>query len=178
MKNGLTWEIGKERLIDPFYHIFSRNMRDLGSPVHAKRLFKTIFKIFPANAFICMVYHGKIPAAASFMFRFKNRLSNPWASSLREYRYLNTNMLLYWQMIGFACNLGLELFDMGRSSRGAATHRFKQQWGPQETALEWVTWEFKRKKTAGETLAVEPWKKMPVWGANIAGPMIRKYISL
>lgn len=178
IKNGLTWDIGKERLIDPFYLVFSRNMRDLGSPVHSKRFFKAIFNFFPKNAFICVVYHKRTPVAASFLFRFKNRIVNPWASSLREYRHLNTNMVLYWQMIGFACNLGLEVFDMGRSSRGASTHKFKQQWDPKEESLKWYTWEFGEKKTVGETLTIVQWKKIPVWGANIAGPIIRKYISL
>ena len=177
-KNGLTWEIGKARLLDSFYQVFSRNMRDLGSPVHSKFFFRTVMACFPANTFICVVYHRGRPAAASFMFRFKNRLANPWASSLREHRHLNTNMLLYWQMIGFACNLGMDRFDMGRSSRGAATHRFKQQWGPIESPLSWYTWTFDDKRRLNQTLSIPPWRHMPLWGANLAGPLVRKYISL
>lgn len=178
IKNGLTWDIGKKRLVDSFYTVFSRNMRDLGSPVHSKAFFKAVFDYFPANAFICVVYHRRTPVAASLMFRFKNSLANPWASSLREYRHLNSNMLLYWRMIGFACNLGMAFFDMGRSSRGASTYKFKQQWTPREIPLNWYTWEFGEKKGPRETLAIESWKKMPVRAANFAGPIIRKYISL
>lgn len=178
LKNGLTWDIGKERLIDPFYSVFSRNMRDLGSPVHSKRFFEAILNFLPANAFICVVYYRRTPVATSFMFRFKNRITNPWASSLKAYRHLNANMVLYWQMIRFACNLGMELFDMGRSSKGASTHKFKQQWGSREAPLKWYTWEFGGRKIVGETLSIAPWKKIPLRGANIAGPLIRKYISL
>ncbi|WDP88972.1 MAG: GNAT family N-acetyltransferase [Desulfobacter sp.] len=178
MKNGLAWDIGKERLLAPFYRVFSRNMRDLGSPVHSRRFFKAVFHAFPSRAFICVVYYRGEPCAAAFMLRFKNRLANPWASSLREYRHLNTNMLLYWQMIRFACNLGLDRFDMGRSSRGASTHKFKQQWGPSEAPLAWYSWPLNETKTVKETLSIAPWRKLPVWGANLAGPLIRKYISL
>ncbi|MCG8615621.1 MAG: GNAT family N-acetyltransferase [Desulfobacterales bacterium] len=178
VKNGLTWEIGKKRLLDSFYHVFSRNMRDLGSPVHSKAFFRAVFNFFPDNAFICVVYYKRTPVAASFMFRFKKALANPWASSLRAYRHLNSNMLLYWQMIRFACTLGLDFFDMGRSSKGASTYRFKQQWSPRETPLNWFTWEWGDKRVPRETLVIQPWKKMPVRIANIAGPMIRKYISL
>lgn len=177
-KNGLTWEIGKARLVDPFYRVFSRNMRDLGSPVHSKHFFRAIFQNFPDRAFICVVRHRGNPCAASFMFRFKNSLANPWASSLRDFRHLNTNMVLYWQMIGFACNLGLDFFDMGRSSAGASTHKFKQQWGPEETPLVWYSWRFNDAVPVKETLSIAPWKKLPVWGANLAGPLVRKYISL
>ncbi|WP_022665517.1 GNAT family N-acetyltransferase [Desulfospira joergensenii] len=178
LKNGLTWDIGKHRLLNPFYRVLSRNMRDLGSPVHSKKFFKGVLACFPGQAFICVVYFKGMPVAASFMFRFKNRIANPWASSVREFRHLNANMVLYWQMIRFACNLGLDVFDMGRSSRGASTHRFKEQWGPEETPLSWYTWTLGREKSIRETLSISPWKTLPLWGANLAGPVVRKYISL
>lgn len=178
IKNGLTWDIGGPRLLPAFYEVFARNMRDLGSPVHALSFFKTIFSVFPGQAFICVVYHRGTPAAAGFVFRFKNRLVNPWASSLREFRSLNTNMLLYWQMIRLACSLNLDIFDMGRSSKGASTFRFKQQWGPKQTPLSWYTWAGDRYRAPGETLSISRWQRLPLWGANLAGPLVRKYISL
>lgn len=178
IKNGLTWDIGGAKLLPAFYKVFARNMRDLGSPVHALCFFKTIFSVFPGQALICVVYHKGMPAAAGFVFRFKNRLVNPWASSLREFRPLNTNMLLYWQMIRLACSLNLDIFDMGRSSKGAPTFRFKQQWGPELTPLSWYTWAGDRRRAPGETLSIGPWQKLPLGVANLAGPLVRKYISL
>lgn len=178
IKNGLTWDIGGPRLLPAFYKVFTRNMRDLGSPVHALSFFKTIFSVFPGQAFICVVYHRGMPAAAGFVFRFKNKLVNPWASSLREFRSLNTNMLLYWEMIRLACCLNLDIFDMGRSSKGAATFRFKQQWGPKQTPLSWYSWAGDRYRSPGETLSIGPWQRLPLWCANLAGPLVRKHISL
>nr|WP_320191317.1 GNAT family N-acetyltransferase [uncultured Desulfobacter sp.] len=178
IKNGLTWDIGGVKLLPAFYKVFARNMRDLGSPVHALCFFKTIFSVFPGQAFICVIYHRGMPAAAGFVFRFKNRLVNPWASSLRQFRSLNTNMLLYWQMIRLACTLNLDIFDMGRSSKGASTFRFKQQWGPQQTPLSWYTWAGDRHRSPGETLSISPWQRLPLSVANIAGPRVRKHISL
>ncbi len=163
-KNGLTWRIGKKELLDPFYAVFTRNMRDLGSPVHSKRFFKAIFTWFYHHGFILVVYYRSKPVAASFLFRFKKSLANPWASSIKEFRYLNSNIFLYWQMIRFACNMGMESFDMGRSSKGASTYRFKKQWGPEERRLYWYRWESPGKETRGyyETLTIDPWKKMPL----------------
>ncbi len=179
-KNGLTWKIGKTGLLDPFYQVFSRNMRDLGSPVHSKKFFSSIFKYFHGHSFICVVFFRSQPVAASFMFRFKNRLANPWASSIREYRHLNSNMFLYWQMIKFACNIGMDTFDMGRSSKGAPTYRFKKQWGPSENQIFWYSWFFRGKaiNMPGETLVIEPWKKLPLGIANLMGPFLRRHISL
>jgi FemAB-related protein (PEP-CTERM system-associated) len=179
-KNGLTWKIGKTELLDPFYQVFSRNMRDLGSPVHSKKFFSSIFKYFYDHSFICVVFFKSQPVAASFMFRFKNRLANPWASSIREYRHLNSNMFLYWQMIRFACNIGMDTFDMGRSSKGAPTYNFKKQWGPSENQIFWYSWFFRGKpiNMPGETLVIEAWKKLPLGIANLMGPFLRRYISL
>lgn len=178
IKNGLTWDIGGPKLLPAFYRVFTQNMRDLGSPVHSPIFFETIFSVFPGRAFICVIYHKGLPAAAGFVFRFKNRLFNPWASSLRQFRSLNTNMLLYWQMIRLACSLNLDTFDMGRSSKGAPTFRFKQQWGPKQTPLCWYTWAGEHHKAPAETLSINPWKKLPLGVANLAGPKVRKYISL
>jgi len=178
MKNGLTWKVGEQELLPDFYRVFSRNMRDLGSPVHSRSFFKTIFLAFPDRASICMVYYQDIPAAAGLVFRFKQCLVNPWASSIREYRHLNTNMMLYWQMIRLACEMGLEIFDMGRSSKGASTYRFKKQWGPRETPLSWYSWKLEPHRAPEETLHIDSWCRLPLWGANLAGPLLRKYISL
>ncbi len=178
IKNGLNSKIGGIELLGDFYTVFSRNMRDLGSPVHSRSFFKAIFQTFPDRAAICMVYHNDIPAAGGFVFRFKERLVNPWASSIREYRHLNTNMVLYWQMISHACDMGLKIFDMGRSSRDASTYRFKKQWGPEETPLTWYTWKDGSHKTFPETLHIAPWRRLPLWCSNLAGPIVRKYISL
>lgn len=179
-KSGLKWKIGKKELLDPFYAVFSRNMRDLGSPVHSKNFFKTIFRYFYHQAFICAVFYKSRPVAASFMFRFKKTLANPWASSVREFRYLNANLYLYRQMIGFACNLKAEVFDMGRSSKNAPTYRFKKQFYPQEHPLYWYTWSVPGQGhfPAEEALTLPAWKKLPLGMANLLGPLVRKRISL
>jgi FemAB-related protein (PEP-CTERM system-associated) len=180
IKNGLTWKIGKKELLPSFYKVFSQNMRDLGSPVHSKKFFNAIFTHFYHHAFICVVFHRSTPVAASVMIRFKKKLANPWASSVREFRHLNTNMFLYWQMIRFACNLGMETFDMGRSSKGASTYRFKKQWGPEETQLSWYHWDLTANTPArtGETLTLKHWKNLPMPVANFWGPFVRRHISL
>ncbi len=180
LKNGLETRIGREELLEPFYQVFSRNMRDLGSPVHSKKFFQALFKYFRQEASICLVAYEKRPVAAGLMFRFRDELKNPWASSLRQYRHLNSNMLLYWAMIRFACEEGLRCFDMGRSSRGASTYRFKQQWGPEERPLFWYSWSpaGQQPDERPETLVYPAWRRLPVFAANLLGPLLRRHISL
>jgi len=49
-KSGLRFEIGHLELLDRFYEVFARNMRDLGTPVYAR-------KAFPDSTRIFAVYH-------------------------------------------------------------------------------------------------------------------------
>lgn len=177
---GCVGRIGGREQLDDFYAVFSRNMRDLGSPVHAKRLFVEIFHHFPDQARIILVERKRQPVAASLVFRFGETLYNPWASSLRSFRPLCPNMLLYWEMLSHACGLGLRFFDFGRSSPGASTCAFKLQWGAEMRPLIWHVfsrtaepWHPQR-----ETLVIESWKSLDLAISRELGPELRRFISL
>ncbi|QTA79099.1 FemAB family PEP-CTERM system-associated protein [Desulfonema limicola] len=185
LKAGFYSKIGGKELLDDFYNVFSVNMRDLGSPVHSKSLIKNILIEFPGNAKIVMVYKEQQPAACSFITGFKDTLSNPWASALREYSRFSPNMLLYWTMLDYACDNGYNYFDFGRSSPGEGTYKFKQQWGARPIALNWqyIVLKNETKNLSSDDKsrfdqAIEYWKKLPVCLTKIIGPVIRKNIGL
>ncbi|GAB6904637.1 conserved hypothetical protein [Desulfosarcina cetonica] len=180
MKNGLTHTVGGPELLTDFYAVFSHNMRDLGSPVHARKLFAAVLDTFGEDARIVLVRHGQKAVAAALVLRFGNRLHNPWASSLRAYRRLGANMLLYWAMLAHACDTGLRIFDFGRSSPGANTFRFKRQWGAEPTSLYWyyLTLFGKPVDPLSEHLCFSTWKRLPVGLTRLLGPYIRRHIGL
>ena len=185
MKEGLVAKIGGFELIQDFYHVFSVNMRDLGSPVHSSRLMKSVLDEFPKHARIVMVYGTHGPMACSLIMGFKDTLENPWASSLRQYSRLSPNMLLYWSMLAYACDNGFIRFDFGRSTPGEGTCRFKKQWGAQPYPLHWHYIFLKGHRPADapdhrsrfESL-VRYWQKLPVPVTRLVGPLIRKHIGL
>ena len=55
-KNGLQSVIGHLEVLDAFYEVFARNMRDLGTPVYAKSFFRNIMEAFPdtTRIFCCL----------------------------------------------------------------------------------------------------------------------------
>ena len=136
-KEGMTAIIGGAELIDPFYRVFSVNMRDLGSPVHSKRLFREIFQEFPENAKIGLVKYQGEDVAAGLIFCFRNTVEIPWASSLKKYNGLSPNMLLYWSLLEYSCDKGFQYFDFGRSTPEEGTYKFKEQWGAKPSPLYW-----------------------------------------
>ncbi len=183
-KNGLRFEFANHK-IDEFYSIFSKNMRDLGSPVHAKKWIAEIVNQFESNASLGLVYHNNKAVGAGIILRVGNKISIPWASTLRDFNHLNPNMLLYWGFLQNSADNGCDVFDFGRSTPDEGTYRFKAQWGATPKDLPWHRIYLQgcpQNESAGVSKnrrQVEAlWQKLPLSVANYIGPQIRKYISL
>jgi FemAB-related protein (PEP-CTERM system-associated) len=182
-KEALTTVSGGAELLNEFYPVFARNMRDLGTPVYSKRLFTATLEAFGGRAHVHVVRHGGIVTAAAITIADGRTVLVPWASALREYRHLCTNMLLYWHMLERAIAGGARTFDFGRSTVGAGTHHFKQQWGATEVTLHWEYALLLKGDVPDHgpqsrkfTAAVESWKRLPLWLANRVGPAIVRHI--
>lgn len=185
-RDGLTTQIGGIELIDDFYAVFIRNMRDLGSPVHSRAWILAVLKHFgPQQSRVAVVFlPNGLPAAAGILLLHPATVTNPWSSSLRIYKHLNPNMLLYWAMLAYATDSGFPRFDFGRSTPGGGTHKFKQQWGAQEVPLEWSDiLEGRTIETGTNNSCVRPivekvWSRLPLSMTTLLGPRIRRYIPL
>jgi FemAB-related protein (PEP-CTERM system-associated) len=184
MKNGFDFQMGKEELLSDFYHVFSRNMRDLGSPVHSIHWLRSVLVAFDDRARIGVVYKDSFPVAAGIILSHGNAVTNPWASALREYDKLRPNTLLYWNLLKYASDNGFTFFDFGRSTPGNGTYDFKRQWGAVPMPLYWYKQgsHVRRKVRSGVDVPMRSvlewaWRKLPVSVANVLGPPIRKQIS-
>jgi serine/alanine adding enzyme len=183
VKEGCKFVAGGLDQLDNFYEVFATNMRDLGTPVNSKSLFKNILEEFPEDSKIGVVLKGREPLAAGFIIGFKEKLQIPWASSLRKFNPLSPNMLLYWGILEYACEKGYRIFDFGRSSPEEGTHKFKEQWGPKALPLYWHYWvadgrekpELNPDNPKFQTF-IKIWQNLPLPIANLIGPRIIKYI--
>lgn len=180
LKEGMVARVGGVEELDSFYHVFSVNMRDLGTPVYSKAFFRNILARFSESARICTVYDREHrPVSSGFLLGFRDTLEIPWASSLREYQNHSPNMLLYWTVLQYACEHGFKVFDFGRSSPGEGTYKFKAQWGAQPTQLYWYYWMEGRgdlpdlsPKNPKYELAIRLWQRLPVGVTRVVGPHI------
>lgn len=182
-KSGLTSIRGHLELLDGFYEVFCRNMRDLGTPVYSKDFFRNILETFPdTTRIISVMLEGKT-VASGILTWFKDTLEVPWASSISDYREMCPNNQLYWEAIRFAIRNGARKFDFGRSTPGEGTFRFKKQWGAKPVQLYWQYMlkygeqlpELNPKNPKYE-LAIKVWQRLPLAVTNILGPWIVKDI--
>jgi FemAB-related protein (PEP-CTERM system-associated) len=182
-KKGLRERAGGEELLAPFYDVYLRNMRVLGSPPLPAAFFEAIAARFGPQVRICLVADGRLSVAAGFLIGHRSTLEVPWAACRPEYRATAANMLLYWAMIRTAIEAGFGTFDMGRSSAGSGSHRFKEQWGGISRPLEWKYWQKRPACLPSYThgngqfaLARRVWSRLPLWMTQTLGSRLIRHI--
>ena len=182
-KSGLQAVTGGLELLDGFYQVFCRNMRDLGTPVYGKDFFSNVLEAFPETTRIISITLEGQTVASGFLSWHQDTLEVPWASSIRDFREMCPNNLLYWEAIKFAIGTGAAQFDFGRSTPGEGTFRFKKQWGAEPHQLHWNY--LLSKGTAlpelnphnpKYRLAIGVWQRLPVALTRLLGPPIVRNI--
>ena len=182
-KSELSAECGGIELLDEFYRVFARNMRDLGTPVYGRRLFAEVLTTFPKQARIHVVRRAGAAIAAGITYRTRSTVEVPWASSLREHNPLCPNHLLYWSIIEHAIGDRCTMLDFGRSTPNEGTFRFKEQWGATPRPYHWEYYLPSGRPLPNTSptnpkfnLAIAAWKKLPVGLATWLGPSIVRCI--
>jgi FemAB-related protein (PEP-CTERM system-associated) len=177
-KSGLTVVWGGEELLPEFYTVFSHNMRDLGTPVYGRKLFRSIIRQFNERAEFCVVRSGTTAAGAALLLHGWGITEVPSASTLRSYNAACANMLLYWHLLERAVQRRQAVFDFGRSSADSNTYRFKKQWGAEPAQAHWQY--HVRQGSVGDMRPDNPryerfirwWQRLPVSVTRLLGPAI------
>jgi FemAB-related protein (PEP-CTERM system-associated) len=180
LKHDFEVRWGGRNLLADFYAVFSRNMRDLGTPVYPCGFFAAILAEFGDDAELCVLRHGgqAAAAAAALLVHGRSVTEVPSASALRNMNFTGVNMAMYWHLLTRAIERGQATFDFGRSTEGSGTYKFKEQWGARPAP---AVWQYHVRKGSARAmrpdngkfgLAIRVWQKLPLWLANAAGPTI------
>lgn len=174
-----------ETLLDGFYRVFCVNMRDLGSPAHARGFFAAAERGFGERLRFVVGARAGRPIAGLVAIHEGDTVSVPWASTLREERSHCPNNLIYWEALRWAIDRGARVFDFGRSPLDSGTYRFKKGWGAEATPLPWA-----RFGPEGGALAIEGagqsrllrglsdvWTRAPLGLTTWLGPRVRRHLA-
>jgi serine/alanine adding enzyme len=173
---------GGAELLADFYHVFSRAMHDLGTPVYPPHFFARAVEAMQGAVDVLVIrVKGKAEAAA-ILVRHGDRIEVPWAACSPAGKRGALNMRMYWEMLKLCVSRGAKAFDFGRSTVDSGTYKFKAQWGAQPLQLHWYYWlpegaaipQLNQSNPKYE-LAAKVWQRMPLWTANLIGPwLVRK----
>jgi FemAB-related protein (PEP-CTERM system-associated) len=182
MKSGLTSEVGGTELLEPFYALYSHSVRNLGTPVFPKALFTSLMAEFGEEGRILVVRREGRPVAAVLTFFFRDEVLPYYGGALRdEFRYA-VNDFMYWSLLVHGMERGCRVFDFGRSKKGSGSYDFKRHWGFEPTPLHYQ-YVLVRQRTIPDwsprnpkfSLAIECWKRMPLWLSQRLGPALVRY---
>jgi FemAB-related protein (PEP-CTERM system-associated) len=171
--------------IGGFFDPFAVNMRDLGSPPHARRFYEVAADAFGDRLSIHLAMLGDRSVGGLVAIDFAGTVTVPWASTLRAERARCPNNLIYWEAIRWAIARGVRTFDFGRSPRESGTHRFKLGWGALERELAWIRLGPDGAPTAAATSApgalaqrlARVWTRLPVGLATAVGTRLRPHLA-
>jgi FemAB-related protein (PEP-CTERM system-associated) len=182
-ENPFEVRFGGLELLEDFYGVFAHNMRDLGTPVYSKNLFRQILSSFAriadgSRSELCVVSLEDRPISGALLVHHAKRTEVPSASALRKYNPTNVNMWMYWQLLQRAIEQGSSEFDFGRSTIGAGTYKFKEQWGARPSPAIWQYYvrhgdpADMRPDSKGKQRLVKIWQRIPVPLTKIIGPYV------
>lgn len=163
------------------YAVFSRHMRDLGTPVYPQALFRSCARHLGPRATLVQIRKEKKLVSACILVAHNTTMEMPWAVSLKEHHRDFPNMLLYWKAIETCVESECEVIDFGRSTIGSGQHKFKLAWGTTEIPLHWYY-----ALGPGRSMpSIDPnnprfsplvdiWKRLPLVVTNAVGPAISR----
>jgi FemAB-related protein (PEP-CTERM system-associated) len=182
-KNDLDVVAGGAELLDTFYALLEQSWRVLGTPLYSKRYFRAIVETFGDTIRIFVCRHKGTPIAVAFNGHGNGVVEGMWAGALPEFRNLQPNYVLYWEMMRDACARGFTRFHLGRSTADSGAEQFKSKWNAQAEQLYW----YFHRPDGGPMpelnvdnpkfrLAISAWQKLPLWMTRIVGPRIARLI--
>ena len=178
----LTVEVGRGPSdLAAHYAVYAESVRNLGTPVFPRALFRAVIDELGEHADILTVRDGARPVASVLSLYFNETVYPYWGGGTFSARSLRANDLMYFALMRHARERGCTRFDFGRSKAGTGPAAFKKNWGFEPHQLSYAV-----RTAAGAApreinpmspryrLQVATWKRLPLWIANRIGPPIAR----
>jgi FemAB-related protein (PEP-CTERM system-associated) len=165
--------------VNDVFRVYAESVRNLGTPVFAKRYFAALKKAFGEDCDAVVIRDDGAPVSAVLNFYHKDTVLPYYGGGTSGARRTGANDFLYWEVMRRAAQRGYRRFDFGRSKAGTGAFAFKKNWG---FAPEWLEYEYhflpgqtmpdKNPLNPKYSLFIQAWKKLPLPVANFIGPWI------
>jgi FemAB-related protein (PEP-CTERM system-associated) len=179
IQNGLVSEVDDE--VDRLHRVYAESVRNLGTPVYAKRYFRLLKEEFGADCDIVTIRHEQQPVASVLNFYFRGEVVPYYGGGTAAARHLAANDFMYWEVMRRACERGCGRFDFGRSKVGTGAFAFKKNWGFEPTPLHYQ-YRLAPGRSIPEVNPLNPkyrlfvslWQHLPLAVAGLVGPWLAR----
>jgi len=177
IERGLTSTVDRD--VDALHPIYAESVRNLGTPVFAKKYFRLLADAFGPDLDVVTIRDAGVPVASVMNFHWRDEVVPYYGGGTAAARACHANDFMYWEVMRHAAARGAKLFDFGRSKVGTGSFAFKKNWGFVPEPLHYC---FKLAPGAvvPEVNPLNPkfrlfiavWKRLPLPVANLLGPHI------
>jgi len=182
IKEELRTEIDDR--VDRHYDLYSESLRNLGTPVFARRYLEVLKAVFGEACDIVTILKGDRAVASVLNFYFRDEVLPYYGGGTQEARAVAGNDFMYWQVMERAREKGCRIFDYGRSKRGTGAFDFKTYWGFEPEQLHYEYYLVKRREMPNLSptnpkygRAIELWRRMPLKLTQVLGPPVAKFLG-
>lgn len=182
MKEDLVGVIDQE--IDRFFYAYSASVRNLGTPVFARKYFQILRDVFGDDCEILTIEHNGQVVSSVMSFYFRDEVLPYYGGGTTEARNLKANDFMYWELMRRAAERGIYIFDYGRSKQGTGSYSFKKHWGFEPQPLHYEV-KLVKAREIPEVNPLNPkyryfiqaWQKLPLSISQWIGPFISKNLG-
>jgi len=166
-----------------FFDVYSRSVRELGTPVFPERLFANGMQQFGQDCKIFSVHwQGKLVAAVWTLF-YEDEVVPYFGGSIREYNRLAVNNFMYWMLMKYGCEHGYKIFDFGRSKKGTRSFNFTRRWGMTMSGLAYQYGRLLQQSmpdtsplTPKFSMGIQIWRRLPLPLTQWIGPIVSRHL--
>ena len=185
LKSDLKVRIGRSTHdLDAHYAVYSESVRNLGTPVFPKALFRSMVEAFSETCDILTIEKDGVPVSSVLSFYHNGAVMPFWGGGTFAARASRANELMYYKLMCHARKRGMTRFDFGRSKTNSGPYHFKKNWGFEPEPLTYGVWtapgrEARDTDPTSEAYSrkIELWKKLPLPIANMIGPFIARDLA-
>jgi FemAB-related protein (PEP-CTERM system-associated) len=177
IRNGLVSVCNHDVAV--LYRVYAESVRNLGTPVFARRYFSILAEAFANSSDIVTILDAERPIASAMNFYFRDEVAPYYVGGTVQARRRAGNDFMFWEVMRRAAARGSRLFDFGRSKQGTGAFAFKCNWGFEPERLH-----YRYHLAQGASipdhnplnpkyrLFIAAWKRLPLRVANLLGPPI------
>jgi FemAB-related protein (PEP-CTERM system-associated) len=167
--------------VDDFYRIYAESVRNLGTPVLARKYYQRLKQTFGDACEVTVVSHQGQPVAAVMSFYFRDEVHPYYGGSVARGRELAANDFMYWSVMQRAVERGARLFDFGSSKRDTGSYHFKKHWGFEPQPLPYAYHLVRASDVPNLSptnskyrLFIKAWQRLPLPISCALGPWLAK----
>jgi FemAB-related protein (PEP-CTERM system-associated) len=174
---GLTATVSGD--VNTLHRIYAESVRNLGTPVFARRYFQILAEAFPGAMDVVTVSDAETPMASVMNFYWRDEVLPYYGGGTAAARGCYANDFMYWSTMRHAAARGARLFDFGRSKESTGAYAFKKNWGFSPSPLAYY-FNLAPGQSIPETNPLNPkyrlmiatWQRLPLPVANALGPFL------